>query len=66
MLTFKHGADLPDTQAPEGGKLPKGELQKEQRDATKHQHDEVWEHEGTCNTQMPTVTEPFYPDTLVF
>ncbi len=56
MLTFKHGADLPDTQAPEGGKLPKGELQKEQRDATKHQHDEVWEHEGTCNTQMPTVT----------
>lgn len=54
MLTFKHGADLPDSQAPEGGKLPKGELQEEQRDATKHQHDEVWEHEGTCDTQMPT------------
>lgn len=56
MLTFKHRADLPDSQAPEGGELPKGELQEEQRDATKHQHDEVWKHEGTCDAHTPTPT----------
>lgn len=41
-------------QAPEGGELPKGELQEEQRDATKHQHDEVWKHEGTCDAHTHT------------
>lgn len=47
MLTFKHGADLPYSQTPEGGELAKRELQEEQGDATKHQHNEVWKHKRT-------------------
>lgn len=50
-LTFKHRADPPNSQAPQTGKLTKGQLQEEERDATEHQHDEVWQHEGTWGHQ---------------
>lgn len=40
-LTFEHGADLPHTQTPLAGKLAKGKLKKEQRNAAEDQHDEV-------------------------
>lgn len=40
-LTFEHGADLPDSQAALAGKLAKGQLEEEERNAAEHQHDEV-------------------------
>lgn len=51
MLTFEHGADLPDSQAAQTGELAKGQLQEEEWDAAEHQHDEVGQHEGTCVQQ---------------
>lgn len=47
QLTFKHGADLPDSQTSKAGKLTKGQLEEEERNPTEHQHDEVRQHEGT-------------------
>ena len=46
-LTFKHGANLPDTQATLASKLSKGEFHEEEGDPTEHQHDEIGEHEST-------------------
>lgn len=51
MLTFKHWADPPNSQAPQAGKLTKGQFEEEEGDATEHQHDEVWQHEGTWGQQ---------------
>lgn len=47
ICTFEHGADLPDTQTPKAGKLTKGQLEEEERDAAEYQHDEIWQHKGT-------------------
>ena len=45
-LTFEHGADPPDPQAPLACKLAEGELHEEEGDPAEDEHDEVGEHEG--------------------
>lgn len=39
--TFEHRADLPHSQTPQAGKLTKGQLEEEERNATEYQHDKV-------------------------
>lgn len=45
-LTFEHGADPPDPQAPLTCKLAEGELHEEEGDPAEDEHDKVGEHEG--------------------
>lgn len=52
MHTFKHGADLPNPQTAQAGKLTKGELEEEEWNATEHKHDEVRQHEGTWRRKL--------------
>ena len=47
LLTLEHGAELPDSDHPEGGILPNGQLQEVEWYTNQEQHDVVGDEEGT-------------------